>query len=143
MGTHKGAKPNTIEIYTDGACSPNPGEMGIGIVLRFKHHQKEISKTIGEGTNQIAEVTAIYEALKQVKDPLMPVIVYSDSMYALKTLSGEWKPKKNIPLINKAKKLLSMFANCNLVWVKGHNGNKFNERADYLAGKDLPEWRYK
>jgi len=131
-----------IEIYCDGACVPNPGEMGIGVVLRHKKRQKEISRRVGKGTNQVAELTAIGVALQQLKNKKIPITIYSDSLYALNSIKGKWNGKKNLDLINSIKSLLGMFDDITLIWVKGHAGNKYNERADYLAGKDLPKWRY-
>jgi len=90
-----------IEIYTDGACVPNPGKMGIGIVFRYKGKQREISRLIGDGTNQVAELTAIKVALMEIKDKSIPTTVYSDSMYALNIISGKWRPKKHLELVNK------------------------------------------
>lgn len=126
-----------IEIYCDGACVPNPGEMGIGIVLIYKDHTKEISRLIGEGTNNIAELTAIQESLKLLKRNDIPVKIYSDSMYAVNQLSGRWNPTKNIELINDIKQNLKKLDNFELIWTKSHNGNRWNERADYLATKGL------
>lgn len=126
-----------IEIYCDGACFPNPGKMGIGIVLLYKGHSKEVSQLSGEGTNNIAELTAVQESLKLLKRNDIPVKIYSDSMYAVNQLSGRWNPKKNIELINDIKQDLKKLDNFELIWVRGHSGNRWNERADYLANRGL------
>lgn len=129
-----------IELYTDGACVPNPGEMAIGGVLFYKGKLKEFSGKIGKGTNNIAELTAIEYGLGMIKDRSIPVTVISDSQYAINSLNGKWKPKKNQDLINAIKLLIKDFESVNFKWVRGHNGNKFNERADELANRLLPDW---
>lgn len=122
-----------IEIYTDGAAIPNPGNMGCGIVLVYGEHTKEISEHIGHGTNNVAELTAIKIGLQNITNRTFPITVFSDSMYAVKILTGEWKPKENIDLVNDIKRLISYFDDVKIKWVRGHAGNKYNERADCLA----------
>ena len=124
---------NTIFIYTDGASSGNPGPSGIGILLRFKDHEKEISRNIGEATNNIAELEAIKTALLELKHYNYPVRVFTDSSYACGVLTLGWKARKNKELINSIKKLISKFSNLKLIKVKGHNGFAGNEKADFLA----------
>ncbi|MCK4469395.1 MAG: ribonuclease HI, partial [Desulfobacterales bacterium] len=124
---------NTIFIYTDGASSGNPGPSGIGILLRFKDHKKEISRNIGEATNNIAELEAIKTALLELKHYDYPVRVFTDSSYACGVLTLGWKARKNKELINSIKKLISKFSNLKLIKVKGHNGFDGNEKADFLA----------
>ena len=122
-----------IEIYADGAAIPNPGNMGCGIVLVYNNHVKDISEYIGYGTNNIAELTAVKIGLQNIKNRLMPITVFSDSMYAVKMLSGEWSPKENLELIFEIKNFISEFNNVKIKWIRGHTGNRYNERADYLA----------
>jgi ribonuclease HI len=124
---------NTIFIYTDGASSGNPGPSGIGILLRFKDHEKEISRNIGTATNNIAELEAIKTALLELKHYDYPVRVFTDSSYACGVLTLGWKARKNKELINSIKKLISKFSNLKLIKVKGHNGFAGNEKADLLA----------
>ena len=124
---------NTIFIYTDGASSGNPGPSGIGILLRFKDHKKEISRNIGEATNNIAELEAIKTALLELKHYDYPVRLFTDSSYAYGVLTLGWKARKNKELINSIKKLISKFSNLKLIKVKGHNGFDGNEKADFLA----------
>lgn len=126
-----------IEIYCDGACFPNPGKMGIGIVLKYKNHTKEISRAVGKGTNNVAELVAIKESLKLLKTTDIPVKIYSDSMYAINQSSGKWNPTKNIALINSIKNNLKKLADFELIWIKAHNGDRWNEKADYLAKKGI------
>ena len=129
----KTVSDNTIFIYTDGASSGNPGPSGIGILLRFKDHEKEISRNIGMATNNIAELEAIKTALLELKHYNYPVRVFTDSSYACGVLTLGWKARKNKELINSIKKLISKFSNLKLIKVKGHNGFAGNEKADFLA----------
>ena len=124
---------NTIFIYTDGASSGNPGPSGIGILLRFKDHKKEISRNIGTATNNIAELEAIKTALLELKHYDYPVRVFTDSSYAYGVLTLGWKARKNKELINSIKKLISKFSDLKLIKVKGHDGFAGNEKADFLA----------
>ena len=123
----------TIFIYTDGASSGNPGPSGIGVLLRFKHHKKEISRNIGTATNNIAELEAIKTALLELKHYDYPVRVFTDSSYACGVLTLGWKARKNKELINSIKKLISKFSDLKLIKVKGHDGFAGNEKADFLA----------
>lgn len=127
------AHRNTISIYTDGASSGNPGPSGIGILLKFGNHQKEISKHIGMATNNIAELEAIKAGLMELKKTDVPVTIYTDSSYAHGVLALGWKAKKNVRLIESIKKLISKFNDVNFVRIKGHNHIEGNERADQLA----------
>ena len=128
---------NTIFIYTDGASSGNPGPSGIGILLRFKDHKKEISRNIGTATNNIAELEAIKTALLELKCYDYPVRVFTDSSYAYGVLTLGWKARKNKELINSIKKLISKFSDLKLIKVKGHDGFAGNEKADFLATSAL------
>jgi len=124
---------NSILIYTDGATSGNPGPSGIGIFFNYKKHEKEISKYIGVATNNIAELEAIRTALMQLKKKDIPVRLFTDSSYAHGVLTLGWKAKKNIALVNSTKKIILQFKDIKLIKVKGHAGNKGNEKADLLA----------
>ena len=124
---------NTIFIYTDGASSGNPGPSGIGILLRFKDHKKEISRNIGTATNNIAELEAIKTALLELKHYDYPVRLFTDSSYAHGVLTLGWKARKNKELINSIKKLILKFSDLQLIKVKGHDGFAGNEKADFLA----------
>jgi ribonuclease HI len=123
----------TIAIFTDGACSGNPGPAGIGIVMRYKGHEKEISRHIGQATNNIAELEAIRTALAEVKNQSLPVVVYTDSSYALGILTKGWKAKQNLELVSEIRNLMKRFKDLHWVKVKGHAGHPENERADQLA----------
>ena len=131
--TQQNPTSSQIEIYTDGACTGNPGPAGIGIYFRFGKHQKEISEYIGHATNNIAELTAIKKALESLKSYEYPVTIFSDSQYSLSVLNGAYKAKKNKELIGSIQKLMSNFKHLKLVKVAGHSGIAGNEKADQLA----------
>lgn len=126
-------RANAINIYTDGACSGNPGPAGIGVVMRYKGNQKEISRYIGKATNNIAELEAIKTALLAVKNRKLPVLIYTDSSYALGLLTKGWKAKQNVALVTEIRKLANSFPMLEFIKVKGHAGDPDNERADRLA----------
>ena len=137
--------------YTDGACAPsNPGPAGWGVVVIAPAGGGESDHFgfIGPGTNQIAELTAAIEGLSRVP-PGASVQLVSDSQYVLKGLTEwragwerkGWRNSKGDPVANQAlwKKLFAL-ADARRVtvrWVKGHNGDRCNEKADALANKAL------
>ncbi len=131
------AQPEAIQIYTDGACSGNPGPSGIGAVLQYKRHQKEISRSIGLATNNIAELAAVKAALEAVKNRTLPVVVYTDSSYVLGLLARGWKAKQNQELVEEIRQLTRRFKHLRFAKVKGHAGHPGNERADQLAVKAI------
>ena len=123
-----------ICLYTDGACSRNPGPAGAGVLMRYKQHEKRISKFLGNATNNIAELTAIKIALESVTDNSKKIIIYTDSQYSIGVLSNPtWKPKKNKELIIEIKNLLKTFRRVNFEWVKGHSDHSENNIVDELA----------
>jgi ribonuclease HI len=124
---------DSICIFTDGASSGNPGPSGIGVVLRYGAHEKEISQFIGQATNNIAELKAIDAGLSAIKHRHIPVRLFTDSKYAYGLLMLGWKPKKNKQLIESIKKKMGEFQDLKILKVKGHSGQPENEKADYLA----------
>lgn len=124
---------NAVLVYTDGASSGNPGPSGIGVVLSYGEHKKEISRYIGMATNNIAELEAIRTGLAVLKNKTLPVRVFTDSSYALGVLSKGWKASKNQELVAATKTLMAQFGDLRLIKVKGHAGHKENELADRLA----------
>lgn len=122
-----------IELWTDGACSGNPGPAGAGVHYAAGGEVREVSEYLGQGTNNIAELTAILRALEMVDDPTAPVDVMSDSDYSIKVVSGVYKAKKNQELIATIQRALAPFTDLQLVKVPGHAGVEGNERADELA----------
>lgn len=128
-----GMSKKAIRIYTDGACSGNPGPAGIGVVMQYQKHEKEISGYIGTATNNIAELEAIKVGLQSVKNKSLPVVVFTDSSYALGLLAKGWKATKNQQLVQQIKDLTGAFKDLRFVKIKGHAGHPENERADRLA----------
>jgi ribonuclease HI len=126
-------RPDTILAYTDGACSGNPGPAGIGVVLVCGTHRREISEYIGDGTSNIAELTAVIRALEAIKQRSRDVICYSDSKYAIGMLAQGWKAKSNKELVERARGLAATFERLRFEWVPGHAGVVENERCDQLA----------
>jgi len=124
---------NAIYAYTDGACSGNPGPAGIGIVLRYGSHEKEISRHIGIATNNVAELRAIKTALQAILTTQLPVRLYTDSAYCHGLLSLGWKPKRNEQLVESTKTLMKKFKDLKILKVQAHVGIEDNERADRLA----------
>jgi len=126
--------PETIIVFTDGACSGNPGPGGYGVVLRAGGTQRTISGWLGDAcTNNIAELTAILRALEAIRDPSRPVHLYSDSSYALGLLTQNWKAKANTELVAELRKKAREFPRLKLIKIEGHAGHEGNELADSLA----------
>jgi ribonuclease HI len=123
----------TIIVYADGACSGNPGPAGIGVVVQDGALRRELSQYLGEGTNNIAELTALLEAANVIESPERPVRMHTDSRYAIGVLSQGWKAKANQELVARAKQALSRLKDLQLIHVPGHAGVVLNERADVLA----------
>jgi len=121
-------------VFTDGACSGNPGPGGYGVVLRAGGTQRTISGWLGDAcTNNIAELTAILRALEAIRDPSRPVHLYSDSSYALGLLTQNWKAKANTELVAELRKKAREFPRLKLIKIEGHAGHEGNELADSLA----------
>ena len=134
-----------ITIYTDGACSGNPGPGGWGVVLMYKDNKKEISGGKKDTTNNIMELTAVIEALKQLKYPC-EVDLYSDSAYVVNAfkqgwiynwIRNNWKTSGKESVKNQElwKELyaLTKIHKVNFIKVKGHSDNEYNNRCDELA----------
>jgi ribonuclease HI len=122
-----------IIVYADGACSGNPGPAGIGVVMQDGKQRRELSKFLGQGTNNIAELSALWEAAQVIEDPERPVRLHTDSKYAIGVLSLGWKAKANQALVAEVKLALSRLRDLELIHVPGHAGVVLNERADALA----------
>jgi ribonuclease HI len=127
------APDNAIHVWTDGACSGNPGPAGIGAVILDGTKQTEISEYLGEGTNIIAELTAILRALETIEDRARPVIVYTDSQFSIDMLTKGWKAKKNVELVADVREVARSFKDLRFVWVRGHANVPLNVRCDELA----------
>ena len=134
-----------VEIFTDGACSGNPGPGGWGAVLRYNGHECELSGGEANTTNNRMELSAVINALEALKEPCK-VTLYSDSQYVCNALKLGWakKWKANNWMRNKKEPALnpelwdSLLKLCDIhevdiIWVKGHAGHPENERCDRLA----------
>ena len=135
----------SVEIYTDGACSGNPGTGGWAAVLRYNSHKKEISGAEPDTTNNRMELTAIIEGLKMLKEPC-DVTLYSDSEYSVDPFLTNWisgwiargwrtaskDDVKNADLWQTLLQLTSKHS-VTFVKVKGHSDNELNNRCDLLA----------
>ena len=134
-----------VEIFTDGACSGNPGPGGWGVILRHKDTEKELSGGAAETTNNRMELTAVIEALQALK-AACDITLYTDSRYVMDGVT-QWLPNwkknnwktankksavKNIDLWQSLDELLSRHQ-IHWIWVKGHSGHPENERVDQLA----------
>ncbi len=135
----------TVTIYTDGACSGNPGPGGWGAILQYKGVEKELSGGEAETTNNRMELTAVISALQCLKKSCV-VELYSDSKYVIDALSLGWADSWRAKGWRKADKkpalnpdlwetLLSLVAkhDVHYHWVKGHAENEYNNRCDALA----------
>jgi len=137
-------KQNTVEIFTDGACSGNPGPGGYAAILKYGEEIREISGYEVETTNNRMEMMAVIEALRQLKRPC-EVRVITDSQYVVKGMTEwiqgwvkrNWLTSQKKPVLNKSlwKELLRLCQKHKIEWqwVKGHNGHPYNERCDQLA----------
>jgi ribonuclease HI len=137
-GIQTARDPTALEIWTDGACSGNPGPMGIGIVVIDGAWRGEIAEYLGIGTNNIAELVAIERgveaSLKRIATTARRVLVHTDSSYAIGLLSKGWKAKANQDLVARIRRQLAAFpAALEFVKVAGHAGIPENERCDELA----------
>lgn len=134
-----------VDIYTDGACSGNPGIGGWGAILLYKGHKKEISGAQLDTTNNRMELTAIIEGLKMLKESCV-VTVYSDSAYSVEPFLKGWihnwimkgwktSGKDEVKNVDLWKELLDLMHihEVSYVKVKGHADNELNNRCDYLA----------
>jgi ribonuclease HI len=137
---------NVVHVWTDGACSGNPGPMGIGIVVTAGDQRKEHGEFLGRGTNNIAELTAIGRGL-EIADQVAPgrghpIRVYTDSSYAIGLLSQGWKAKANQDLVAALRRQLAGYADLRMVKVEGHAGVPENERCDLLARQAVAQNRF-
>jgi len=132
-----------VHIYTDGACSGNPGKGGYGIVMEWvgKKYKKEFSEGFRRTTNNRMELMAVIVALEQLKKERLEVKVFSDSKYVVDAVEKGWvfgwvkkgfKDKKNPDLWKRFLKVYKKH-NVRFEWIKGHNNHLQNERCDKLA----------
>jgi len=144
-----------VNIYTDGACSGNPGPGGWGAVLVYGQYEKAISGGEAHTTNNRMELTAVIEALRLLKEPCS-VTVTTDSKYVVDSVTLGWargwrargwvksnrEPALNPDLWEQLLQLLD-YHKVNFVWVKGHAGHPYNERCDRMAVEETARHRTK
>ena len=142
-----------VTLYTDGACSGNPGPGGWGAILEFQGIEKELSGGESSTTNNRMELTAVIRGLEALKESCI-VELYSDSKYVIDGLSKGWaeswrkngwrkadkKPALNPDLWEQLLNLISKHQ-LNYHWVKGHAENPKNNRCDELAVAETAKWR--
>ena len=140
----------TVSLYTDGACSGNPGPGGWGVILEYMGHEKELSGGEENTTNNRMELTAVIRGLEQLKEPCI-VELYSDSKYVIDGLQKGWaegwkkrgwiksdkKPALNPELWDRLLELVHIH-DVRYHWVKGHAHNPKNNRCDELA---VSQWK--
>lgn len=141
-----------IEIYTDGACSGNPGPGGWGAVLVYNGKEKELSGSEKNTTNNRMELTAVIMALNELNQPC-EVKLTTDSKYVCDAVNKGWvyswrkngwrksdkKPALNVDLWEELLSLLEKHE-VQFIWVKGHNGHKYNEICDTLAVNEYQKY---
>ena len=139
----------TVVIYTDGACSYNPGPGGWAAILNYKGIEKVLTGGLKETTNNVMELTAVIKGLEALKEPCI-VKLYSDSNYVVQAITEGWiygwmkngwknaekKPVKNVELWQELLPLLKKHQ-VEFLKVKGHAGDELNERCDKLARAEI------
>ena len=134
---------DTVHIFTDGACSGNPGPGGYGIVMEWvgKPYKKEYLEGYRKTTNNRMELLAIIVAMEQLKTNNVQVKVFSDSKYVVDAVNKNWIAKwkrryfskvKNVDLWKRFIRLYDIYKP-EMIWIKGHNNHPQNERCDQLA----------
>lgn len=142
-----------VDIFTDGACSGNPGAGGWGAILRYGEHEKELSGGEKSTTNNRMELTALIEALKALKTKCN-ITVYTDSKYVADAflkgwiwnwMKNDWRKADKKPVLNPElwQELVSEIRKheYKIVWVKGHAGHPENERCDALATAQAAKYK--
>ena len=141
-----------VDMYTDGACSYNPGPGGYGIVLIYNGIEKEFSGFNESTTNNRMELTAVIEGLRKLKESC-DVTIYTDSAYTMNAFelgwledwqNKNWKNSQKKDVLNKDlwQELLAEMSKHTISWVKvkGHSDNKYNNRCDKLARAEVDNY---
>ncbi len=138
-----------VDIYTDGACSGNPGPGGYGVILVYQGVERELSGSCPDTTNNRMELTAAIIGLRALKMPC-EVTLTTDSKYLCDAVNQGWargwksrgwvksdkSPALNADLWEQLLELLDIHT-VSLVWVRGHNGHPYNERCDAMATNEI------
>lgn len=133
-----------VTLYTDGSARPsNPGWAGLGVVVQYPTGQTfEFYQALGWRTNNVAELRAIEFALNAI-EPVIPkeytIVIYTDSQYSIDVITGIKKAKKNTELVKTIQNKVKLWPNLQFLWIRGHNGNSLNEKADALANQGSAE----
>ena len=145
-------QPKTVYLFTDGACSGNPGPGGWGAILRFGEAEKELSGGEASTTNNRMELTAAIEGLSALKEPCR-VVLTSDSKYLVDAVTKGWlagwqkknwkRPSGPVLNVDLWQRLIPLLARhqVEFIWVKGHAGHPENERCDRLAVAETDRFR--
>ena len=140
-----GLSVETIRCFTDGSCVGNPGPCGTGVFIQLGEKEIKHYRYLGEGTNNKAELSAVYDALelleKESVSPDSPVVVCTDSQYVVGILTKNWKAKANRELVLKLRVLVKKWSDITIRWVAGHADIPENEEADRLANLAIEEGR--
>ncbi len=141
MSSDATKSPADIVIYTDGSARGNPGPGGLGVVMKFGQHRKEISEGFTLTTNNRMELLAVIRGLEALKRDDLKVTIYTDSRYVSDSVNKGWvfsweakrfKKKKNVDLWIKFLEVYRKYS-VKFIWVKGHANIPENERCDQLA----------
>jgi ribonuclease HI len=142
----KAVSGDIVHVWTDGACSGNPGPMGIGVVVLTGGQRKELGEFLGRGTNNIAELTAVRRGIELAESVVpvreRPLRVYTDSSYTIGLLSQGWRAKANQELVADLRQFLRAYPHLQMVKVEGHAGVPENERCDLLARQAIAQNRF-
>ncbi len=153
MTTQDVSKQSTVTIYTDGACSGNPGPGGWGALLMDDEKTMEIKGGKADTTNNQMELMAAIKAIKKLRLPSRDVIIRTDSTYVRDGITkwmpnwkaNGWKTANKKPVKNRDLWIqldeLAQRHNVSWQWVKGHSGNEGNNRADVLAHKGMAKYQ--
>ncbi len=138
-----------VELYTDGACSYNPGPGGWGVVLIYQGYEKRLSGFVDNTTNNQMELLAVIKGLQQLKEPCN-VLLYSDSAYVVNAFQKKWiddwvvknwktSSKKKVKNVELWQELFALSKKNNITWikVKGHSDNEYNNICDKLARTEI------
>lgn len=133
---------NAVICFTDGSCRGNPGPAGLGVLMQLSDTENHTRSTfLGQGTNNVAELTAIEAALQMVEEHDVPderpLEILTDSKYSHGILTLNWKAKANQELVQRIKQRIKNRGKVRIHWVAGHAGIPQNEKADALANQAI------
>ena len=137
-----GLSADTVKCFTDGSCQGNPGPSGTGVFIQIGERDIRHFRFLGQGTNNIAELSAVLDALgilQQEVELNTSIVLCTDSKYVVGILTKNWKAKANRPLIDQIKQQLRQWSNLEIRWIAGHADIPENEEADRLANCAVSE----